>query len=106
MRTGRTIQSNPSDPSAEQIADMLAVVIWAGHLMADGVEEIASSHVRPALRSVSRLESLLVSLRPVADARAELARMDGELLLGGFEVWATRQRAVRQKLARSSSESV
>jgi hypothetical protein len=37
---------------------------------------------------MTRLESLLVSLRPVADARAQLAVLDGALLLDGFELWA------------------
>ena len=106
MRTSQSIASDPSVPSVEQIADMLAVVIWADLLMADEVDDIASSRKRPALRAVSRLESLLVSLRPVADARAELARLDGELLLAGFEVWAARQRAVMQRLAASAPDSL
>ena len=37
------LASNPSVPSVEQIADMLAVVIWADLLMADELEDIASS---------------------------------------------------------------
>jgi hypothetical protein len=106
MRTSQSIASGPSVPSAEQIADMLAVVIWADLHLAEEIKGFASSHERPVVRAVSRLESLLVSVRPVADARAELSRMDGELLLAGFEVWAARQRAVMLKLAASTPESL
>ena len=106
MRTSQSMASDPSVPSAEQVADMLAVVIWADLHMAEEIKGFASSRERPAVRAVSRLESLLVSVRPVADARAELSRMDGELLLDGFEVWAARQRAVMLKLAASEPESL
>lgn len=54
---------------------------------------------------MTRLESLLISLRQVADARAELALLDGALLLDGFEIWAARQRAVMQELVAASLES-
>lgn len=99
MRTDPSFASDSADPSAEQVADMLAVVVWADLFLADEVEGIASSRERPALRTVSRLESLLVSLRPVADARAELTRLDRNLLLDGFDVWAARQRGVMLRLA-------
>ena len=106
MRISRSPTSNSSDPSIEQIADMLAVVVWADLVLADEVQDIRSSPDGPALRTVSRLESLLVSLRPVADARAELARLNSELLLDGFEVWAARQREVMQRLSASASDSL
>lgn len=106
MHTNQSHAPNPNHPSVEQIADMLSVVIWANHLMVDEVDAMASSCKRPALRTVSRLESLLVSLRPVADARAGLTQMDGELLLAGFEMWAGRQRAVMQRLAAAETESL
>lgn len=106
MRTGQPLTSDPCGPSAELIADMLAVVLWADQLMADEVGDIALSGQRPVLRTVSRLESLLVSLRPVADARAELSRLSGELLLDGFEIWAARQRAVMQRLAASTPRTL
>ena len=106
MRTSPFIASDPSVPSAEQLADMLAVVIWADLHMVEEIKGFASSRERPALRAVSRLESLLVSVRPVADARGELSRLDGELLLAGFKVWAARQRAVMLKLASPAPESL
>ena len=37
MCNSQSFVSEPSIPSVEQIADMLAVVIWADHLMADEV---------------------------------------------------------------------
>jgi len=91
--------------TANQIADLLAVVLWADVLLNDEVETIGSHPARHGLRMVARLESLLDSLRPVAGARAELAVLDGALLLDGFELWAARQRAVMRELAAPSTES-
>jgi len=91
--------------TANQIADLLAVVMWADIQLIDEVETIGSHPMLLGPRIVARLESLLVSVRPVADARAELAVLDGALLLDGFELWAARQRAVMRELAASSSES-
>ena len=91
--------------TANQIADLLAVVMWADILLLDEVEAIGSHPARLGLRMVARLESLLASVRPVADTRAALAVLDGALLLDGFELWAARQRAVMRELAAPSSES-
>ena len=91
--------------TANQIADLLAVVMWADIQLIDEVETIGSHPMLLGPRIVARLESLLVSVRPVADARAELAVLDGALLLDGFEHWAARQRAVMRELAARSSES-
>lgn len=89
--------------TANQIADLLAVVMWADLLLVDQVETIGSHPGRLGLGMLARLESLVVSVRPVADARAELAVLDGALLLEGFELWAARQRAVVRELAAASS---
>ena len=94
----------PSDRlTANQVADLLAVVLWADILAIDEVE----SFEMPAQLGlvVARLESLLVSLRPVAHARADLADLDGALLLDGFEIWAARQRAVIHGVAPALPES-
>ena len=106
MRTSQSTASDSIIPSVEQVADMLAVVIWADLHLAEDIRGFASSRERPAVRAVSRLESLLVTVRPVADARSELSRLDGELLLAGFEKWAARQRAVMLRLAAPAPESL
>jgi hypothetical protein len=105
MQYSPTAAAGSNCLTANQIADLLAVVMWADILMIEEVETIGSHLARLGLRMVTRLESLLVSLRPVADARAELAVLDGALLLDGFELWAARQRAVMRELAASSPES-
>jgi hypothetical protein len=97
--------ADPHRLTTNQIADLLAVVVWADILLIDEVKTIGSHSSWLGLRMAARLESLLVSVRPVADARAELAVLDGALLLDGFELWAARQRAVMRELAASSSES-
>lgn len=104
MEYSPTAVADPHCLTADQIADLLAVVMWADLLLIDEVEVIWSHPARLGLRMVARLESLLVSVRPVADARAELAVLDGALLLDGFELWAARQRAVMRELSARSSE--
>ena len=80
--------------TAEQIADRLAVQMWAHVLAADRLHRLALHRALLGPRTVAQLESLLVTVRSVADSRGELARLDRELLLEGFTVWAVRQRAV------------
>jgi len=105
MQHSPTIAAGSDCLTANQIADLLAVVMWADIVLIDEVETIGSHPARLGQRLVARLESLLVSVRPVADARAELAVLDGALLLDGFELWAARQRAVMRELAASAPES-
>jgi hypothetical protein len=106
MEYSPTVAAESTGLTTNQIADLLAVVMWADILLNDEVEAIGSHPTRHGPRMVARLESLLVSVRPVADARAALAVLDGALLLDGFELWAARQRAVMRELAARSSESL
>ena len=87
--------------SAEQVADLLAVMMWADNLL---VDEIAAMNQRARLHQnvVVRLNSLLLTVRPVADTQRELARLDSALLLDGFALWAARQRSVMNRLVTSS----
>jgi hypothetical protein len=78
--------------TAEQVADLLAVISWAEVFLAEELESMVSGALRVNSSTVSRLESLLVTLRPVEAARLELARLDGDLLLGGAGLRATRLR--------------
>jgi hypothetical protein len=61
--------------------------------LAEELESMVSEALRVNTSTVNRLESLLVTLRPVEAARLELARLDGDLLLDGAEVRATRLRS-------------
>ena len=98
-----SVAANSHCFTADQVADLLSVVLWADMLVIDEAET-SDSPARLGLL-LARLESLLVSLRPVASARAELTLLEGSLLLDGFEVWAARQRSVIRQLAASSPGS-
>lgn len=78
--------------TAEQVADVLAVISWAEVFLAEELESMVSEALRVNTSTVNRLESLLVTLRPVEAGRRELARLDGDLLLDGAAVRATRLR--------------
>ena len=102
MSHSQAIATESACLTARQIADLLAVQMWAHVLVADRLEKFAQDRGRIGRGSVAQFESLLVSVRSVADSRGELARLDGELLLNGFAVWAVRQRAVMNGLVASS----
>ena len=97
MDKSRAVAADTSALSAEQVADLLAVVMWADNLL---VDEIAAMNQRTRLHQniIGRLNSLLLTVRPVADTQRELARLDSALLLDGFALWATRQRSVVNRL--------
>ena len=78
--------------TAEQVADVLAVISWAEVFLAEELESLVSGALRVNSSTVNRLESLVVTLRPVEGARLELARLDGDFLLDGADVRATRLR--------------
>ncbi len=102
MQSSRIVAADVRDMTVRQIADQLAVVMWANGWLKDEVETIASHSACLGLNAVGRLEWLFASIRPVAETRSQLAQLDGNVLLGGFELWATRQRAVVNRLALSS----
>ena len=102
MSPSRTIATESARLTARQIADLLAVQMWAHVLVAERLDRFAQDRGLLGRGTVAQLESLLVSVRSVADSRGELARLDGELLLDGFAVWAVRQRAVMNGLVASS----
>jgi len=70
----------------------LAVISWAEVFLAEELESMVSGALRVNSSTVNRLELLLVTLRPVEAGRRELARLDGDLLLDGAAVRATRLR--------------
>ena len=78
--------------TAEQVADVLAVISWAEVFLAEKLESMVSEALRVNTSTINRLESLLVTLRPVEAARLELAGLEGDLLLDGAAVRANRLR--------------
>jgi hypothetical protein len=77
--------------TAEQVADLLAVVSWADGVLAAEVHSLATQRSRFDRSTLTRLESMVVTLRPIEDARAELSRLDGDLLLRGAALRGARQ---------------
>ena len=92
MRSSVITNEDSAISTAEQVADFLAIVSWAEVFLAEELESMVSEALRVNSSTVNRLESLLVTLRPVEAARLELARLDGDFLLDGAEVRATRLR--------------
>lgn len=88
----------------ERIADLLSVMSWADIFWTDEVQSLASYPPPIGRETISNLESVFVSLRPVAGVRVELERLGSGLLLDGFGVWAARQRGVMHQLARLGAE--
>ena len=90
--------------TAEQVADVLAVISWAEVFLAEELESMVSGALRVNTSTVNRLESLLVTLGPVEAARLELTRLDGDLLLDGAAVRATRLRCGSRRVVAASLE--
>jgi hypothetical protein len=93
MQTGLVGPRGFGISTAEQVADLLAVVSWADGVLAAEVESLAAQQSRFDRSILTRLESVVVTLRPVEAARAELARLDGDLLLRGAALRGARQAA-------------
>jgi len=89
----------------QRVADLLVVVMWPDSHLWNEMRTVVTSSPRVGLGAVLVSESLLVSVRPVSDARSELAQLARSLLLAGFEIWGKRQRAVVRKLATSATKS-
>ena len=102
MSPSQTIATESARLTARQIADLLAVQMWAHVLVADRLDGFAQDRGLIDRGTVDQVEALLVSVRSVADSRAELARLDGALLLDGFALWAARQRSVMNRLVTTS----
>ena len=90
--------------TSEQVADLLAVISWAEVFLAEELQSMISGTLRVNTSTVNRLQSLLVTLRPVEAARLELARVDGDLLLAGAEVRAARLRCGSRRFLAASLE--
>lgn len=86
------MQPSASVTTADQVADLLAAVAAANGRIAAEADRIASSRAAVSLSTIDRLTRLADDLRPGAEARAELSRIDPELLLAGTSVWLPRRR--------------
>ena len=91
----------PSAPvtTADQVADLLAAVAAANGRIATAADRIATSRAAVSLATIERLTRLADDLRPDAEARAQLARVDPELLLAGTSVWLARRKGARRGTA-------
>ena len=97
--------SKGSRYTPQRVADMLAVVMWANTHPSDRLGTDVTSCRRVGPGSIESVDSPFVAVRPMSDARSELAQLDSSLLLAGFEIWAERQRAVVRMLAESVTDS-
>lgn len=93
MHTGLVGPRGFGISTAEQVADFLAVVSWADGVLAGEVQSLAARRSRFDHSMLMRLESVVVTLRPIEAVRAELARLDGDLLLRGAALRGARQSA-------------
>jgi hypothetical protein len=88
--------------SADQVADLLDVVMDANSCIAVEAARIAESGEWVSQGMVERLTSLGQRLRPGAAARVRLGSVDPDLLLAGTSMWLMRQRR-RSARARAAS---
>ena len=85
---------HPPTLTPMQIADLLQRLAGANHALAVELDGIAASS-RPLCQStVDRLEGLLEQMRPAAQIRHILARLDPVALLAGASEWQRRWAAI------------
>jgi hypothetical protein len=84
--------------TAEQVADLLDVVATASGRITVEADRIAASRAEVSAAMVERLNLLADALRPGADARYLLRRVDTELLLAGASLWLARRRDGRPRV--------
>lgn len=78
--------------TAEQVADLLEAVAAANDCMAAEAARIAGAQAAVTQATVDRLTRLADQLRPGANARAQLAELEPQLLLAGTALWLRRLR--------------
>jgi hypothetical protein len=78
--------------TADRVAELLSTVAAANSRIAAEIDRIAGSRSPVGLATVDRLARLAADLRPGAEARAVLARIDPDLLLAGTALWLSRRR--------------
>jgi hypothetical protein len=83
--------------TAEHVADLLATVAAANERITVEADRISGARAAVVnLATVNRLTRLAVELRSGAEARAQLSRVDVDLLLDGTALWLARRRDQRQ----------
>jgi hypothetical protein len=82
----------PPITTADQVADLLAVVAAANGRVAAEAGYLIGSMGPASLDTLQRLSRLADELRPGLEARAVLSRLEPDLLLAGTSVWLGRRR--------------
>jgi hypothetical protein len=80
--------------TADEVADLLAVVAAANGRVAAEAGYLIGSMGPASLDTLHRLSRLADELRPGLEARAQLSRLEPDLLLAGTSVWLGRRRQV------------
>ncbi|MEP6562421.1 MAG: hypothetical protein ABJD68_15250 [Nakamurella sp.] len=80
--------------SSTQIADLLDILATANHALAAELDAIAGSRRSLSQATVARLEHLVNQMRPAAQIRQVLARLDPGELLAGAREWHSRRPAL------------
>ncbi len=81
-------QLGPDREVIGQVAGQIELVACADRALAGELDRIGACRAPVCTETVLRLESLLVGLRDAARVRADLARLDPELLRTGAALWA------------------
>ncbi len=81
----------PTTPA--DVAGRLDVMATADQALTDELDRVGAARRRVCQATVQRLEHLLVTVRPGADAREELDTLDTKLLRDGAVLWTQRRRA-------------
>ena len=81
-------------PGPQEVAIMLDTLAAADCQLADALDEIGSSRARVSRATIAALERVLATLRPAADVRAELARVDGQVVSAAIRLRRGRVRVI------------
>ena len=73
-------------PGPQEVAIMLDIIATADRQLADALDGIVSSKTRVSRATVAALERVLATLRPAADVRAQLARVDRRVLAAAIRL--------------------
>ena len=70
----------------QEVSSMLDTLAAADRQLADALDDIVSSRIRVSRATVAALERVLATLRPAADVRAQLARVDRRVLAAAIRL--------------------
>lgn len=93
-------QVGPDRSAAGEVAGQIELVARADRSLARELDRIGACRAPVCAGTVMRLEALLVGLRDAARVRADLARLDPELLRAGAALWAGQPTPARERHSR------